>query len=110
MEARHQGRLARLFRDHPHVRVPRVHTVLSTRPVLVTEYGDGLEFDGIAQRDETERAPIGETVFCFFFGLVWRERIMPGDPHPDTTVFCCPDGRVCLVDFALQRSLEREYL
>ena len=109
IEAQHQRRLARLFRDHPHVRVPRVHTDLSTRRVLVTEYIDGLGFDEIAQLDEAERDRIGEIVFRFFFGLVWRERIVCGDPHPDNCLLC-PDGRVCLLDFALMRGLEPEYL
>jgi predicted unusual protein kinase regulating ubiquinone biosynthesis (AarF/ABC1/UbiB family) len=109
IEAQHQRRLARMFRDHPHVRVPRVHTDLSTRRVLVSEYVDGLGFDEIAQLDEAERDRIGEIVFRFFFGLVWRERIVPGDPHPDNCLLC-PDGRVCLLDFALMRDLEPEYL
>jgi predicted unusual protein kinase regulating ubiquinone biosynthesis (AarF/ABC1/UbiB family) len=109
IEAQHQRRLWRLFRDHPHVRVPRVHTDLSTRRVLVTEYVDGLGFDEIAQLDEAERDRIGEIVFRFFLGLVWRERTVCGDPHPDNCLLC-PDGRVCLLDFALTRDLEPEYL
>jgi len=109
IEAQHQRRLARLFRGHPHVHVPRVHTDLSTRRVLVTEYVDGLGFDEIAQLDDAERDRIGEIVFRFFFGLVWRERIVLGDPHPDNCLLC-PDGRVCLLDFALVRGVEREYL
>jgi predicted unusual protein kinase regulating ubiquinone biosynthesis (AarF/ABC1/UbiB family) len=109
IEAQHQRRLWRLFREHPHVRVPRVHTDLSTRRVLVTEYIDGMGFDEIAHLDEAERDRIGEIVFRFFLGLVWRERIVPGDPHRDNCLLC-PDGRVCLLDFALLRDLEREYL
>jgi predicted unusual protein kinase regulating ubiquinone biosynthesis (AarF/ABC1/UbiB family) len=109
IEAQHQRRLARLFREHPHVRVPRVHTDLAGRRVLVTEYVDGLRFDEIARLDETERDRIGEIVFRFFFGLLWRERIVCGDPHPDNCLLC-PDGRVCLLDFALLRGLEPEYL
>jgi predicted unusual protein kinase regulating ubiquinone biosynthesis (AarF/ABC1/UbiB family) len=104
IEAQHQRRVWRLFRDHPHVRVPRVHTDLSTRRVLVTEYIDGLEFDEIAQLDEAERDRIGEILFRFFLGLVWRERIVCGDPHPDNCLLC-PDGRVCLLDFALKLEL-----
>ena len=50
VEAQHQRRLERLFRGHPHVRVPRVHTDLSARRVLVTEYVDGL-------RGRRDRAP-----------------------------------------------------
>ena len=109
IEAQHQRRLARMFRDHPHVLVPRVHTDLSTRRVLVTEYVDGLGFDEIAQLGDAERDRIGEIVFRFFFGLVWRERIVLGDPHADNCLLC-PDGRVCLLDFALMRGLEPEYL
>src|SRR5262249_49020588 len=102
-------RVWRLFRDHPHVRVPRVHTDLSTRRVLVTEYVDGPGFDEIAQLDEPERDRIGEIVFRFFLGLVWRERLVVADPHPDNRLLC-PDGRVCLLDYALLRGLEPEYL
>ena len=109
LEAQHQRQVWRLFRDHPHVRVPRVHTDLSTRRVLVTEHVDGMSFDEIVQLDEAERDRIGEIVFRFFFGLVWRERIVAGDPHPDNCLLC-PDGRVCLLDFALLRDLEPEYL
>ena len=109
IEAQHQRRLARLFRDHPHVHVPRVHTDLSTRRVLVTEYVDGLGFDEIAQLDDAERDRIGEIVFRFFFGLVWRDRIVAGDPHPDNCVLT-QDGRVCLLDFGLLRGLEDGYL
>ena len=109
VEAQHQRRLARLFRGHPHVRVPRVHTDLSSRRVLVTEYVNGLRSEEIAQLDEAQRDHIGEIVFRFFFGLLWRERIVAGDPHPDNCLLC-PDGRVCLLDFALLRGLEHEYL
>jgi len=109
IEAQHQRRLARLFRDHPHVHVPRVHTELSTQRVLVTEYVDGLRFDGIARLDETERDRIGEIVLRFFFGLVWREHLVAGDPHPDNCLLR-QDGRVCLLDFALLRGLDAEYL
>ena len=109
VEAQQQRRLARLFRGHPHVRVPRVHTDLASRRVLVTEYVDGLRSEEIKQLDETQRDNIGEIVFRFFFGLLWRERIVAGDPHPDNCLLC-PDGRVCLLDFALLRGLEREHL
>jgi predicted unusual protein kinase regulating ubiquinone biosynthesis (AarF/ABC1/UbiB family) len=109
IEARQQRHLARLFCGHPHVRVPHVHTDLSTSRVLVTEYVDGLGLDEIAQLDEAERDRVGEIVFRFFYGLLWRERVAAGDPHPDNCLLC-PDGRVCLLDFALLRRLEPEYL
>ena len=109
IEAQHQRRLARLFRGHPHVHVPREHTDLSTQLVLVTEYVDGRRFDEIARLDETERDRIGEIVLRFFFGVVWREQIVAGDPHPANCLLC-QDGRVCLLDFGLLRGLDAEYL
>jgi hypothetical protein len=109
IEAQHQRRLARLFRGHPHVYVPRVHSDLSTQRVLVTEYVDGLRFNEIARLDEAQRDRIGEIVLRFFCGLVWREQIVAGDPHPDNCLLC-PDGRVCLLDFGLLRGLDAEYL
>jgi predicted unusual protein kinase regulating ubiquinone biosynthesis (AarF/ABC1/UbiB family) len=109
IEAQHQRRLERLFRGHPHVRLPRVHTDLSTRRVLVTEYVEGLRTDEIKHLGDAERDRIGEIAFRFYFGLVWRDGAVAGDPHPDNCILC-PDGRLCLVDFGLLRDLEADYL
>jgi len=109
VEAQNQRRLERRFRGHPHVRLPRVHTGLSARRVLVTEYVDGLRADEIRQLGDAERDRTGEIAFRFFFGLVWRDGIVAGDPHADNCILC-PDGRLCLLDFGLVRDLDRDYL
>ena len=109
IEAQHQRRLERMFRGHPHVRVPRVHTDLSARRVLVTEYVEGLRTDEIALLDDAERDRIGEIAFRFFFGLVQRAGAVAGDPHPDNLLLC-PDGRLCLLDFGLMRDLQADCL
>jgi predicted unusual protein kinase regulating ubiquinone biosynthesis (AarF/ABC1/UbiB family) len=109
LEAQHQRRLERLFRGHPHVRLPRVHTNLSTRRVLVTEYVEGPRADEIRRLGHAERDRIGEIAFRFFFGLVWRDGAVAGDPHPDNCILC-PDGRLCLLDFGLLRDLDADYL
>jgi predicted unusual protein kinase regulating ubiquinone biosynthesis (AarF/ABC1/UbiB family) len=109
LEAQHQRRLERLFRGHPHVRLPRVHTGLSTRRVLVTEYIEGLGSNEIKRLGDAERDRIGEIAFRFFFGLVWRDGAVAGDPHPDNCILC-PDGRLCLLDFGLLRDLDASYL
>ena len=44
LEAQNGRRIARAWRDHPHVIVPAVDTSLSTRRVLVTEWVDGAGF------------------------------------------------------------------
>jgi ABC1 atypical kinase-like domain len=108
VEAQHQRRLERLFRDHPHVRVPRVHTDLSTRRVLVSEYVEGLRCDELGQLGDAERDRIGEIAFRFYFGLAWRDGIVAGDPHAENCLVC-PDGRVCLLDFGLLRDLDVDH-
>src|SRR5919197_3947577 len=109
LEAQHQRRLERLFRGHPHVRLPHVRTDLSTRRVLVTEYIEGLGTNEIKRLGDAERDRIGEIAFRFFFGLVWRDGAVAGDPHPDNCILC-PDGRLCLLDFGLLRDLDASYL
>jgi predicted unusual protein kinase regulating ubiquinone biosynthesis (AarF/ABC1/UbiB family) len=109
VEAQHQRRLERRFRGHPHVQVPHAHTELSTRRVLVTEYVEGLRTDAIKQLGDAERDRVGEIAFRFFFGLVWRDGTVAGDPHADNCLLC-QDGRLCLLDFGLLRDLEPDYL
>ena len=105
LEAQHQRRLERRFRGHPHVLVARVHTALSTRRVLVTDYVEGLRAPEIERLPEAERDRVGELVFRFYLGLAWRDGIVAGDPHADNCVLC-HDGRVGLLDFGLLRDLE----
>ena len=105
LEAQHQRRLQRLLRGHPHVRVPHVHTGLSTRRVLVTEYVEGLRVDEIKRLGEAERDRIAEVAFRCYFELARRAGAVAGDPHPDNCILC-PDGRLCLLDFALLRDLD----
>jgi predicted unusual protein kinase regulating ubiquinone biosynthesis (AarF/ABC1/UbiB family) len=104
-EAQNQRRLERRFRGHPHVRVARVHTDLSARRVLVTDYLDGIAGPDIARLGAPERDRAGEIAFRFYLGLAWREGTVAGDPHLDNCVLC-PDGRLGLLDFALLRDLD----
>jgi predicted unusual protein kinase regulating ubiquinone biosynthesis (AarF/ABC1/UbiB family) len=104
LEAQNQRRIERLLRGHPFIRVPRVHTDLSTRRVLVSEYIDGERFDLVRQADEPVRDRYGEIVFRFYFGLLYRDRIALGDPHPGNYLLLA-DGGVCFLDFGLQRDI-----
>jgi predicted unusual protein kinase regulating ubiquinone biosynthesis (AarF/ABC1/UbiB family) len=109
VEVQHQRRLQRMLRGHPHVRLPRVHTHLSTRRVLVTEYVEGLRSDDIKRLGAPERDRIAELAFRCYLDLAWRAGAVAGDPHPDNCILC-PDGRLCLLDFALLRDLDPDYL
>jgi len=105
LEAQNQRRVQRLIRGHPFIYVPRVYTELSTRRVLVSEFVEGERFEVVRRADETQRDRYGEIVFRFFFGLLYRDRIALGDPHPGNYLLR-PDGRVCFLDFGLLRDID----
>jgi predicted unusual protein kinase regulating ubiquinone biosynthesis (AarF/ABC1/UbiB family) len=105
LEAQNQRRIGRLLRGHPFVRVPRVDTSLSTRRVLVSEYVEGERFEAVRRADDVQRDRYGEIVFRLYFGLLYRDRIALGDPHPGNYLLC-PDGRVCFLDFGLVRGVD----
>ncbi len=109
VEAQQQRGLERRFRGHPHVRLPHVHTDMSARRVLVTEYVEGLAAEEIGQLGDAERDRVGEIAFRFFLGLAWREGTVAGEPHPDNCILCA-DGRLCVLDFGLLRALDADYL
>ncbi len=58
---------------------------MSTRRVLITEYVAGRGFGEVKELPEAERDRFAEICFRFFYGLLRRERIAAGDPHPGTT-------------------------
>jgi predicted unusual protein kinase regulating ubiquinone biosynthesis (AarF/ABC1/UbiB family) len=107
LEAQNQRRVGRLMRGHPFVIVPRVHTDLSTRRVLVSEYVEGEGFEAVRRAGEAQRDRYGEIVFRLHFGLLYRDRIALGDPHPGNYLLT-GDGRVCFLDFGLVRRVSVE--
>src|SRR4051794_36171017 len=104
LEAQHQRRVERLFRGHPFIAVPRVRTDLSTRRALVSEFVEGERFEAVRALDQPQRDRYGEIVFRFYFGLLYRNRLALGDPHPGNYLLC-PDGRVAFLDYGLVRDL-----
>src|SRR5918998_2808342 len=109
IEAQNQRRVGRAFRGHPFITVPGVDTSLSTRRVLVTDFVEGLSFEGVKRLPEADRDRFAEIQFRFFYGLVTREHIAAGDPHPGNTLLA-PDGRVVFLDFGFIRRMDPAYL
>ncbi|MGZ4255901.1 MAG: ABC1 kinase family protein, partial [Solirubrobacteraceae bacterium] len=103
-EAQNQRRIERLRRGHPFISVPAVNTGLSTRRVLVSEYIEGERFGAVRRLDEPQRDRYGEIVFRFYFGVLYRDRIALGDPHPGNYLLR-RDGRVGFVDYGLLRDV-----
>jgi predicted unusual protein kinase regulating ubiquinone biosynthesis (AarF/ABC1/UbiB family) len=104
LEAQNQRRIERLRRGHPFISVPVVNTALSTRRVLVSQYIEGKRFEAVRRLDQGRRDGYGEIVFRFYFGLLYRDRIALGDPHPGNYLLRT-DGRVGFLDFGLLRDV-----
>src|SRR3954470_4407737 len=105
LEAQNHRAVERAFRGHPFAHVPKVHTDLSSRRVLVTDLLSGRRFEEV----KAERDRFGEIVFRFYFSLLARMRRVCGDPHPGNYLLL-DDGRVGFLDFGLMRSLDAEQL
>src|SRR4051795_7172975 len=98
LEAANQRSLSRIFRGHPFIVVPDVVSELSREKVLVTEYVPGQDFDSVKEADQATRDRVGEIVFRFYFGCMYRHRQFSGDPHPGNFLLQ-PDGKVAFLDF-----------
>jgi predicted unusual protein kinase regulating ubiquinone biosynthesis (AarF/ABC1/UbiB family) len=109
IEAQNHRAVERAYRDHPTVHIPRVHTALSSRRVLVTERLYGKRFAEVKQLGEAERDRFGEIVFRFYFSLLDRLQRVCGDPHPGNYLLL-DDDRVGFLDFGLMRRLEPAFL
>jgi hypothetical protein len=72
--------------------------------VLVSEYVEGERFEAVRRLNQPQRDSYGEIVFRFYFGLLYRDRIALGDPHPGNYLLR-PDGRVGFLDYGLLRDV-----
>src|SRR5450759_3861670 len=107
LEAQNQRSLARIFAGHPFIVVPEVVSGLSRERVLVSDYVVGVGFEELKTRTQGERDRIGEIVFRFFLGCLYRHRQFSGDPHPGNFLLLA-DGRVAFLDFGLFKRMETE--
>jgi predicted unusual protein kinase regulating ubiquinone biosynthesis (AarF/ABC1/UbiB family) len=107
LEAQNQRSLARIFAGHPFIVVPNVVSGVTRERVLVSEYVEGVGFEELKLRPKAERDRIGEIVFRFFLGCLYRHRQFSGDPHPGNFLLLA-DGRVAFMDFGLFKRLDPE--
>jgi len=107
LEASNQRTMARLYDGHPFVLIPGVVTRLCRERVIVTEFVEGSGFEQVRTAAEPERDRIGEILFRFYFGSMYRHRRFSGDPHPGN-MLALADGRVAFLDFGLFKSIDRD--
>lgn len=107
LEAQNQRSLARIFRGHPFIVVPDVVTRLSRERVIVSDFVEGKGFEELKTGTQEERDRLGEIVFRFFFGCLYRHHQFSGDPHPGNFLLQS-DGRVAFLDFGLFKRMAPE--
>jgi predicted unusual protein kinase regulating ubiquinone biosynthesis (AarF/ABC1/UbiB family) len=106
LEAQNQRTLARLYRGHPFIVVPDVVTGLSHERVIVSEFVDGRGFEELKALPDAERDRIGEMIFRFYFGCMYRHLQFSGDPHPGNSLLL-GDGRMAFLDFGLFKRIDQ---
>src|SRR5947208_2937215 len=84
------------------------------KKVIEREYGEKIEdvfatFDPVpiaaASIGQVYKARIGEIIFRFYFGSMYRLEMFSGDPHPGNMLLL-DDGRMAFLDFGLFKRLE----
>jgi predicted unusual protein kinase regulating ubiquinone biosynthesis (AarF/ABC1/UbiB family) len=107
LEAQNQRALARIFADHPFILIPDVISSLSRERVLVSEFVRGVGFEELKGYPQDQRDRIGEILFRFFLGCLYRHRQFSGDPHPGNFLLLA-DGRIAFLDFGLFKRMQAE--
>jgi len=108
-EAAAQRRFGDLFAGHATLVVPAVFEKYCARRVLTTRYMDGARFDDFVRTDPPQalRDRVGEALFEFYIGTLFRHGLYNCDPHPGNYLFL-PDGRVAMLDYGCTRLFERD--
>jgi predicted unusual protein kinase regulating ubiquinone biosynthesis (AarF/ABC1/UbiB family) len=108
-EAQNQRAFARAYDGHPFIYVPKVHSRLSRRRVLVSEYVEGLDFEQVKKLPQDDRDIYGEIVFRFCFGSIYHLQHFNADTHPGNYLMM-DDGRMAFLDFGMTKRLLPEQI
>ncbi len=107
LEASNQRTMARIYEGHPFIAVPAVVGSLCRERVIVSEFVTGRSFEDLRTAPAEERDRIGEILFRFYFGSMYRYRRFSGDPHPGNMIVL-DDGRIAFLDFGLFKTIGRD--
>jgi len=108
-EAQNQRAFARAYEGHPFIHVPGVHSKLSRRRVLVSEFVEGRDFEQVKKLPQDERDIFGEIVYRFCFGSIYHLQHFNADTHPGNYLLM-EDGRVAFLDFGMTKRLTPEQI
>jgi predicted unusual protein kinase regulating ubiquinone biosynthesis (AarF/ABC1/UbiB family) len=110
-EAHCQRRFAGLLEGHPVLRVPAVHEAFCTRRVLTTAFmeGEGLEVFLMRNPSPEVRDRLGQALFEFYVGALFRHQLYNCDPHPGNYLFQA-EGTVGVLDYGCTREFEPAFV
>ena len=108
LEASNQRTMARIYRGHPFIVIPEVVTSLSRERVIVTELVHGEGFEQIRTEPDEVRDRIGEIVFRFYYGSMFRHGRFSAATRIPGNMILLDDGKVAFLDFGLFKSVEPE--
>ena len=110
LEAQNQRPLARIYRGHPFIVVPDVVTRALARARARHRVRRRARASTRSRRwTRPTRDRVGEIVFRFFFGCMYRHHQFSGDPHPGNFLLLA-DGRVAFLDFGLFKIMPPELI
>jgi predicted unusual protein kinase regulating ubiquinone biosynthesis (AarF/ABC1/UbiB family) len=110
-EAESQRRFAQIYDGHPTIMVPAVHPDFCGPRVLTSSWMDGLDFEAYLSTNPSsaERDRLGEALFEFYVGTLFRQGLYNCDPHPGNYLFL-PDGRIAMLDYGCVREFTAEFV
>lgn len=110
-EANAQERFAHIYQDHPLLKVPAVHREYCSQRVLTSTFIDAPGFHSFLQTDPTQqrRDEIGEALFEFYVGTLFREGLYNCDPHPGNYLFP-EDGHVVMLDHGCTKVFPSDFV
>ncbi len=106
-ELANQAAVAAKYEGHPFIHVPQPIAELSVESVLTTEYVSGLRAPEVAKLPTAERDRIGEIIYRFYLGSLFRDCEFNGDPHPGNFIYRS-DGRLSFLDFGMYKHMDSE--
>ena len=110
-EAAAQRRFATIYDRHPAISVPAIHDAYCSRRVLTSSWLTGSRFDAFLAGNPSQptRDRIGEALFGFYVGSLFKHALYNCDPHPGNYLFL-EDGRVGMLDYGCTREFESEFV
>ncbi|MBX7206333.1 MAG: AarF/ABC1/UbiB kinase family protein [Bacteroidia bacterium] len=102
-------RFQEIFKDEPLVYTPVVYTRFSTRRVITMEYVSGTKINQVQKlRDSgVNLHELAKKGLFLYFEQIFKHGFFHADPHPGN-VLIMPDGKICLIDFGMMGTLNRQ--